>query len=153
MIVVSDTSAISGLIQIGRVELLRILYSEIVVPEAVRNELLRSHPILPDFLRVASVANHSKLRELEAELDSGEAEAIALSIEIRADLLLIDENLGRAVAQREGLRIIGLMGVLAGAKQQGLIPSVRHEVSELESRAGFRVSAHVKDMVFKEVSE
>jgi uncharacterized protein len=152
MIVVSDTSAISGLIQIDRTELLELLYAKVVIPEAVRDELLQSHS-LPAFIDVLQVLDREAVRRLESELDAGEAEAIVIAKEMKADLLLIDENLGRAVALREGLRIIGLLGVLAEAKARGFISSVRHEVGELESRAGFHVSTHVKEFVFREVGE
>jgi len=153
MIVVSDTTAISGLIQVGRLELLRDVFGEVHVPEAVRDELLHSHPALPAFLQIDTVANRPEVARLEHELDLGEAEAIILARELRADLLLMDEKIGRRVAQREGVPIIGLMAVLVVGKQRGFIPSVRVAVGELESKAGFRVSARVKQMVFTQAGE
>lgn len=55
MIVVSDTSAITALLQVRRESLLKELYDDVVIPEAVRTELLRTHPLLPAFLRSVKV--------------------------------------------------------------------------------------------------
>jgi len=153
MIVVSDTTAISGLIQVGRVELLRQMFGEVHVPAAVRDELLHSHHALPAFLQIDTVADRLEVARLEHELDLGEAEAIVLAKELRADVLLMDEKIGRRVAQREGVPIIGLMGILVAGKQRGFVPSVRVVVGELESKAGFRVSTRVKQMVFNQAGE
>lgn len=107
-------------------------------------ELLRTHSFIPAFFDVRDVAGRIRVADLEAELDLGEAEAIVLAMETNADLLLIDEMLGRQVALREGLRIAGLMGLVVEAKQLGLIDSVRELVRRLETEAGFRVSNAVK---------
>jgi hypothetical protein len=153
MIVVSDTSAITSLIQVGRIEVLARLYGEICIPEAVRNELLRSHAVLPVFVRVRPAERKADVQRLCAELDLGEAEAIVLAKEINADLLLIDETLGRQVALREGLRVIGLLGVLLDGKDHGYLSSIREVTSELETIAGFRVADRVKEVIFRAAGE
>ena len=57
MIVVSDTSPFTGLLTVGAPKILTQLFHEVIVPEAVRDELLRSHPHLPAWLRVEMVRN------------------------------------------------------------------------------------------------
>ena len=57
MIVVSDTSPLTALLTVGEEDLLTRLFDEVVIPEAVRDELLRHHARLPHWLRVASVQN------------------------------------------------------------------------------------------------
>ncbi len=153
MIVVSDTSAVTSLIQIGRVEVLTRLYGEIFIPQAVRNELLQTHPALPAFLRVRQTGAEDEVHRLCAELDLWEAEAIILAKEIRADYLLIDETLGRQVAIREGVKVIGLLGVLLEGKERGYLTSVREVTAELETIAGFRVTHAVKQIIFREAGE
>lgn len=153
MIVVSDTSVITSLIQVGHYELLRQLNRAVLIPRAVQLELLRTHATIPPFLDVRDVTDRTWVADLEVELDLGEAEAIVLAKETNADLLLIDEKLGRQVALREGLRITGLMGLVVEAKQRGLIGSVRELVRRLETEAGFRVSNAVKAEAFRLAGE
>jgi len=153
MIVVSDTSAITSLLQIGRVDLLPSLYSGVIIPEAVARELKRNHPILPDFIKTVMVVNTSIVAKFSGELDLGEAEAIALMIEGKGDLLLMDERAGRRLARREGVPLIGLLGVLTEAKQRGLITSLRNELDQLETVAGFRLSAELKRRVLQTAGE
>lgn len=153
MIVVSDTSAITSLLQIGRVELLSRIYSDVFIPEAVRDELLREHPSIPEFIRCQSASNRAEVQRLLAELDLGEAEAIILAKELKADELLIDETAGRRIAAREGVNVIGLLGVLLEAKGRGMIPSIRQIAEELETKAGFRLSNSVKEIFFREAGE
>ena len=144
MIVVSDTSAITSLLQIGRVELLAKLYEEVVIPEAVECELRHDHLTLPEFIRVDRAKNVLLIQRLTLELDRGEAEAIALMVEHRGDVLLIDERRGRRVAEREGVPVIGLLGVLTKAKRADLIASLSDTVNDLQRLAGFRVSDRLK---------
>ncbi len=153
MIVVSDTSVITSLIQVGHAELLQELHGTVLIPPAVHRELLRTHTVIPTLIEVRDVADRAQIADLEAELDLGEAEAIVLAKESNADLLLIDEKLGRQVALREGLRIAGLVGLVVEAKYRGLIGSVRELLRQLETEAGFRVSNAVKAEAFRLAGE
>ena len=153
MIVVSDTSSISALLRIGHADLLQRLYGEVLIPEAVRDELLVFFPKVPEFLHCRHVSDPGKVKRLCGELDLGEAEAIALAHEMRADVLLIDELDGRRIAKREGIPIIGLMGVLAYAKIEGLVVSIRPLIDKLENEADFRFSAELKQDTLRLANE
>ena len=153
MIVVSDTSAITSLIQVGRIEVLAQLYDDIYIPQAVRTELLQTHPSLPTYIHTHGTASESDVRRLCVELDLGEAEAIILAKEMAADYLLIDESVGRQIAIREGVKVIGLLGVLLEGKERGHILSVRAVTTDLEMIAGFRVAERVKQIIFRAAGE
>jgi hypothetical protein len=75
-----------------------------------------------------------------ARIDLAEAEAIALAVETEADLLLMDERLGRQMARRRGLAYTGLIGVLLEAKRRGHLSAVKPLLDDLFTKAGFRIS-------------
>ena len=108
----SDTSPLTALMTVGEEWLLPQLFTEVVIPEAVQTELLRSHARLPDWLHVASVQNPAQVGKYSQIVDAGEAEAIELAQELHADRLLIDERKGRKLAVQEGVPVIGLLGVV-----------------------------------------
>lgn len=129
MIVIADTSAINYLVLIGEVELLRDLYGGVVIPPVVRRELLAPNspePVRrwmsgpPDWIRISSPGSEALARTDEA-LDAGEWEAIALALDIHADLLLIDDAQGRREAERLHLEFTGTLGVLLAASGKGLL--------------------------------
>ena len=153
MIVVSDTSAITALLQIGQVELLSALYGDVFIPEAVRDELTATYKKLPAFIRVVPIADSAYCARLLKELHAGEAEAIVLAKEIKADNLLMDELDGRRVATREGVHVIGLLGVILEAKLRGLIPSAIKISERLEREANFHVTDFIKKIIFREAGE
>ena len=154
MIVVSDTSCVTNLLAIGRAALLRELFGDVVIPSAVARELSATHATLPDFIREQPAKDASRAQALAIEpLDEGEAEAIVLAEELHADYLLMDEAAGRAVALRCGLRVIGLLGLLVRARQQGLIPAVAPLLETLERDAGFWMTADLKRRVLEQAGE
>ncbi len=74
------------------------------------------------------------------ELDEGESEAIALALQLKADLLLLGEQQGRILGSRFGLKFVGLLGILIEARNKGLIPFVKAVLDHLIVKAGFWVS-------------
>ncbi len=151
MIVVSDTSPLLSLALIGRLDLLRDLYGAIQIPAAVRAEILLSkHSGVQGngaqaVAQAAWIVTHSlepdvSLKLLLRELDQGEAEAIALALQLKAEVVLIDERKARQLAQYLELNVVGLLDVLQAAKARQLITHVKPVLDELMTRARFRVS-------------
>jgi predicted nucleic acid-binding protein len=155
MIVVSDTSALANLAIIDHLWLLESIYQTVIIPDVVARELAAaSNPIIPAILQSGWIqpqplTNSELANQLQQErgLDAGEANAIALALELQADDLLIDERLGRQEALRLGLSIIGILGILLVAKQRSLIPQVQPVMDTLISQAGFRVSSQLYQRV------
>ena len=85
--------------------------------------------------------------------DPGEAEALALAVEIQADWLLLDERAVRERADALGINYTGLIGLLARAKQKGLVPSVKPLLNALRHQAGFWISPALYQHVLQQVGE
>jgi len=90
---------------------------------------------------------------LLAQLHRGEAEAIALAAERRADITLIDEQEGRALAAQAGQTVTGVIGVLLRAKLSGAIPAMKPEIEALRSKARFFLSASLEKSVLESAGE
>jgi uncharacterized protein len=116
-------------------------------------ELRRSHAQLPQWLKTRTLQDPAKAQEVAKFLDIGEAEAIALAGELRADYLLIDERKGRRVAQQHGLPVVGVIGVVLIAKRQGLISSARQLLDRLHQEAGVYLTDALKETALKAVGE
>jgi len=160
VIVVSDASPLVTLARIGRLEILATLYGQVIVPDAVWQEITGVSPEKSGVvdLRNAGWLEHRTVKDiaavqiLRAQLDLGESEAVVLSLELGADLLLIDERAGRVVAQGKGLRVVGLLGLLSEAKQRGIIERLAPVVEEIR-QADFRISTELVERVLRQAGE
>jgi len=159
-IVVSDTSPIRALSHIKRLDLLQKLFGEVLIPPAVVAELERSRSKLApiavqelSFVRIRTPEDRDAVRELEAILGPGEAEALVLAEEIHADAILIDERAGRAVARRRGLRPVGVLGILLRAKRRKLVAAVGPLLDLLQQELGFFISSSVRADVLRQAGE
>lgn len=161
MIVVSDTSILINLAWLGELELLQALYGEILIPSAVWTEVVEKGSGKPgseeiknaSWINVHSVTNQKLVKALRQDLDAGESEAIALALETQADLILMDERLGRATAQYFGLKYIGLVGVLTVARKKKLIPEIRSRMDKLRNEIGFYLSDALYNRVLEDSNE
>lgn len=158
MIIVSDTSPISNLIQIGRENLLPSLFEKVIIPQAVWAELGRFHQDLTFFKNshwclIAEVSDRDSLFILRKQLDQGESEAIVLAKELGVQTVLIDEKPGRDLAKVYGLTPTGLLGVLLKAKAEELIPEIKPEMVKLRREANFFISQTLFDELLKQAGE
>ncbi|MCC5599540.1 DUF3368 domain-containing protein [Nostoc favosum] len=164
MIVVSDTSPITNLAAIDQLDLLQELYGSIVIPLAVYKEMVVAGKVVPgavevqtlSWIQTQTVADAQKVTDIQTNqdnIDLGEAEAIILALELKADLLLMDERRGRALATNYGLKVTGLLGVLLQAKQKGFIPAIKPLMDQLMEQADFRVSNQLYATVLQNAGE
>ncbi|MEH2394558.1 MAG: DUF3368 domain-containing protein [Nostoc sp.] len=161
MIVVSDTSPINNLAAINHLHLLQQLYATVLIPEAVYREL--TDPNFPVagaievqtfiWIQTRPVQDRILVKALSNELDIGEAEALALALEMKADQVLIDERRGRIVAARLNLGYTGILGILVEAKSQRLISAVKPLLDALINQAGFWVAEPLYKRVLQVVDE
>jgi len=162
MLVVSNTSPLSNLAVVNRLDLLREQFGAVTIPPAVKAELER-HPnpsargralaaILQKWACVRELSRPVPV-ELVLALDTGGSEAIALAMEIQADIVLLDESDARKKAKELGIRHTGVLGVLKKAKDAGRITSLRAEIHRLREEAGFFVYPTLEKELLKSVNE
>lgn len=138
--VVSNTTPLISLMKIGRLEILRDLYGEIYIPQEVFNEIEAGKT--KEFYTDLSKIGWIRVEEIKdslsptyfLDLDKGEAEAIILAVENNADLILLDETVGRFHAKHAKLKITGTIGILLKAKEKGYISELKPLLLELRRK-------------------
>ena len=150
---VSNSTPLIGLSIVGHLELLREFYGEVWIPPAVWQEVVEagqglagshevSAAVAAGWMRVVVPPDQQLDQLLKQELDAGEAEAIALAVTSAAEVLAIDERAGRQMTQNYNLNIIGTVGLLTRAAQEGRISSLRDDLDRLR-QIGFRISNYL----------
>ena len=160
MMVISDTSCIGYLIIIDKLLLLKENFSKIIIPETVHKEILQlsskynlNKYLKSEWITSMTITNYKLYKELLNKVDEGESEAIVLSQEIHADLLLIDERKGTQLARSLGIKTLGLLGVLLLSKEKQIIPLVKPILDELIANTTFRIDKILYTNVLKQANE
>ena len=147
--IISDSTTLIVLFDLDRLDLLSNIFTHIIIPDAVHKEISAKLPLsLPSFMKVQKVTDSDILDVLKSVLDLGESEAIALAIELELPLI-IDEKKGRKIALREGIKIIGLLGII-------YLNIKKEYISEAEAKTflddavvnGYRISTRLIDEMF-----
>ena len=144
MKVVSNASPLIALSLIGKLHLLKELWREIIIPEAVYKEVviqgkgkpgasLIENAIENKWIKIFQVEEKSQVRILMSILDYGEAEAIVLAQEIQADLVILDNREPRLFAHQIGLKVIGTIGVILKAYEKQIIKNPLEEIYRLKN--------------------
>jgi uncharacterized protein len=147
---ISDSSPLIGLNAIGRLDLLRRMFHEVIVPPGVAQEILSFS--LPEWILVVPLPRSEANPLKQNNLGLGETEAINLSIQLRSERIILDDAAARSAATAQGLRVIGVLGILMSAKQQGLIRSIREDLDALKS-ASFHISPRIHREILARAGE
>ena len=148
-VIISDTSCLIVLSKIGKIELLKDLYQEIVITKEVKSEFGNT---LPSWILISEAKDKLKQKELETKLDKGEASSITLALETPGSTLIIDELKGRKIAQSLQVDIIGTIGVVLLGNKKGLIIDVIGTILRIVN-SGFRLSDKLLNKIIKEYSK
>lgn len=152
MIVVSDTTPFIALAKIERLSVLPALFKIVRIPDAVYREIVDGNLTGADemraapWLRVEPLQDPIKATVLSMTLDYGEACAIALALELGADLFLADDRRARRSAAMLGLRVKGTIGLLIAAYRIGLITDLCFELDRLK-----QVGIWIDESLYKRV--
>lgn len=157
--VVVNSTPLIVLCGIGKLEILRELYRELLIPVAVYQEVtaVKDSACMQimaqrNWIHVEKIQNETEKKMYRAKLHAGEVEVMILAQEQKADLVIIDDNAAKKTAKYLGLTVTGSLGVLLKAKQVGLIERVRPLLSEMKKN-GFYVDSKLEEMVLKYAGE
>jgi predicted nucleic acid-binding protein len=138
VIVVSNTSPLILLAKIQRLDLLSLLYAQILIPEGVLTEVSAKRGAETDTIQnavgrflVATPVDPKIESVIPGTLGKGERSAIALALTAKADLIILDDKEARTIAASRGLKVTGTIGVLVEARSNGLFQSLRGELDRL----------------------
>jgi predicted nucleic acid-binding protein len=156
---VADTGPIIAFARIGRLDLLRQVVGELVIPPAVYEELTgRGHErpgaaevIHGEWIQRRMVRDQAMIAQLPPILHAGEREAIVLAEELQAQLL-IDEQRGRNIATARGITVLGSLRILIEAKRRGLIDRAQPSLEAMLS-AGYWIDEELLPPFFQEIGE
>jgi len=155
MKVVCNSSALIALARINRLDILEKGVKTLNVPSFVYEEIVIQGAGRPGaeeikeakWIEKRDVIDHEFVMSLNTILARGESEAIALAKEIKADLIILDDEKARKVAMSEGLRITGLLAFLVQAKEKNLIKRVKPLIDTLRSKGFFIDEDLYKDII------
>lgn len=148
-IIISDASCLILLEKIGELDLLHIVFGEIIVTQAIADEY---GLILLNWISIQNPLNQNYQKILETSVDKGEASAIALAVEIVDCLLIIDDLKGRDLAESLGIKITGTFGIIIEAKLSGKITSVKPYLKKI-SQTNFRFSTKLEKLILEKANE
>ncbi|MCA9980740.1 MAG: DUF3368 domain-containing protein [Anaerolineales bacterium] len=159
--IVSNTTPLINFAAIRRLDILESLFGTITIPPAVAYELLDRGQEYPSsleiqratFIRKQEIQNVLLRDSLTIDLDSGEAEAITLALEQKADLLLLDEVTGRMKAEAYGLTFVGSIGCLIEAKRRAIVPAIKPFLDEMRQEARFWINPRLYAKILREQNE
>lgn len=159
MILVLDASPLITLARTGSLDLLRQLADQIAIPDVVYAESVSRTPGRPGSIEIAqadwimrrTVENRARVQLLHTYVGLGEAEAIVLTREIRADAVVLDDATARRLAEQR-CRVVGLLGLLVVAKQHGLLSAVKPLLDTMRN-SGFFVGDELYATILRQVAE
>ncbi len=148
-VIISDTSCLIILSKIGELNLLERTYGKVLTTPEVAAEY--GDP-LPNWIELKNVRDKNRQKLLALQIDNGEASAIALAIEVKDSVLIMDDYKARKVAIKLGLEITGTIGVIVKAKLSGKIKSVKPYLDKIR-KTNFYLSKQLEDQAIKEAGE
>jgi len=150
--IVSDSTTLIILFDLKRLELLSNVFEHIIIPQAVYDEItVKTYIKLTSFISVRKVTHTELFNTLTSLLDRGESEAIALALELKKPLIM-DEKKGRKIALHQGIKIIGLLGVVyLNIKKGYLTQGEAKDFLDDALEHGYRISQKLIDEMFLKV--
>ena len=157
--VIVNSTPIIVLCGIGKLDILRELYQEITIPDAVYGEVTVTEDSAcmqirnaGSWIHVESIRDNTEKKMYKAKLHAGEVEVMILAQEQKADLVIIDDNAAKKTAKYLGLPVTGTLGILLKAKRQGIVQRMDTLLVEMKGN-GFYLDSRVEAFVLEQAGE
>ncbi len=157
--VIVNSTPLIILCKIGKLDILKKLYKEIIIPQAVFAEVTAKEDSVcrqvagKEWIHVKCIEDQSEKKMYRAKLHDGEVEVMVLAQEgKRADLVIIDDNAAKKTAKYLGLTVTGTIGVLLRAKKQGILETLAPVIGEMKQK-GFYISNDLEEMILEQAGE
>lgn len=157
--VIVNSTPLIVLCGIGCFDILRSLYQEIIIPNAVYQEVTAKEDsacmqikTAGSWIRIKHIQDHTEKKMYKAKLHEGEVEVMILAQELNADLVIIDDNAAKKTAKYLGLTVTGTLGVLLKAKKHKIIENIYPLLTEMKKN-GFYIDSVLENMVLKQAGE
>jgi predicted nucleic acid-binding protein len=147
--IISDTSCLILLSKIGELALLEKIAGKVFITPEIQKEFGKK---LPSWIIIRKSSDTYYQKILEMDLDSGEASAIALSLDISDSIIIIDDLKGRKIADKLDLRYSGTLGLILKAKQEGVIESIKPIIAKIKN-TNFRFSEELIEFLIEQAGE
>ena len=148
-LIIADTSCFIILSNIGELNILQLLYKQIITTTEIAQEFGEN---LPDWVEIVTVSDKAKQELLEMQVDKGEASAIALALESENPFLIIDDNKARKLARNLKLNHTGTIGIIIAAKRKGIIDSIKPILEKIKA-TNFRISIDLELQALLQANE
>jgi predicted nucleic acid-binding protein len=158
--VVVNTTPLIALSHVDQLDILKEMYGEVVIPEAVYKELSAKpesvckiavdHSL--DWIQIRGIHNQLAKSMYKTQLHEGEVEVMILAQEINADVVIIDDANAKKHAKYLGLPVTGTLGVLIKAKQQRYLQELKPILYQM-SENGIYISQNLMEICLKQVEE
>jgi len=143
--VISNTSCLIVLSNIGKLDLLKDVYGVIFITEEVAQEF---GDFIPEWINVTAVKDQTKTKLITKTLDIGEASTIALAMEHDDTLVILDDKKARRYAKGIDITFTGSLGVIVKAKQIGLSVDIGEILSDFK-RLNFRMPPDIERILME----
>jgi predicted nucleic acid-binding protein len=158
--VVVNTTPLIALSHVDRLDILKKMYGEVIIPEAVYRELSAKPESVCkiavdrslDWILVKEIQNQMAKSMYKTQLHEGEVEVMILAQEINADVVIIDDANAKKHAKYLDLPVTGTLGVLIKAKQQGYVKELKPILYQMVEN-GIYISRNLMELCLKQVEE
>ena len=156
--VIVNSTPLIILSKINALEILNNLYGEIIIPQAVfeevtnKNDVAKEKILNSEWIKILEVQDKSDRKIYQSKLHDGEVEVMMLAKENSADLLIIDDNAAKKTAKFLGFTVTGTLGVVLKAKSEKIISEVKPVLEKMQ-RENFYISEEIKNLILKTAGE